>query len=600
MERYRARVDTIETEPATTLDGLSVSWHPTARHKALRFVDTDRLDEDVRDLFARPSEGAPYLAAVFVDPAELSFRSFENIVPLDRLFADTALDLRLRDARRVAPGAHQFALDLPDGARQRLEGVDALGLYVPPLNAATRGGDRFIFHSAQLAEALTGAVREALPDDELHRFSHVNPVFRCNRFEPEDDRFHRHRDTPYYDGARGQVSRSTLLLYLTGGTGEPALEITDVAEFRDIEAFSVVIFDQRHEHEGRPYRDGRKVFLRTELIYDAPADTTHDPEIGALFSKATYWTGQSVFAPELARYADACYNRVNAAHWSGLAPTDTPTAYAHKNFRGVRFVTDGHDFWFRKRPTPGLAECAALTLLDYFNCHLGGRPFREVAATETIHARDTAWIPELLAERDGDTSALSTVDKEHFFPAPEESNGACCPFHEYRHFAPARHYEIIDLYEEGQSFARAHLMPAPILMMGEEVALDPERFVIRGNQIHVLGSRALAPVNFAACWNAGGGPLNYLDVTATIGTADFLVPPILFSEHEGCYRLQFDFFRNNWQAGQPSHRQTEIPVPAIDIDDLGIRDEGEDDSPWYEALEELPEDLIPETSRDTF
>ena len=30
-------------------------------------------------------------------------------------------------------------------------------------------------------------------------------------------------------------------------------------------------------------------------------------------------------------------------------------------------------------------------------------------------------------------------------------------------------------------------MPAPILMLGEDVVLDPEKFVVRGNQIHVTG-----------------------------------------------------------------------------------------------------------------
>ena len=51
-------------------------------------------------------------------------------------------------------------------------------------------------------------------------------------------------------------------------------------------------------------------FLFTDTAFDA-----------ALFAKAVYWTGQSVFEPELARHADAYYNQVAAAHWSGkLAP----------------------------------------------------------------------------------------------------------------------------------------------------------------------------------------------------------------------------------------------------------------------------------------
>ncbi|MEU9118917.1 hypothetical protein AB0C96_03485 [Streptomyces sp. NPDC048506] len=53
-------------------------------------------------------------------------------------------------------------------------------------------------------------------------------------------------------------------------------------------------------------------------------------------------------------------------------------------------------------------------------------------------------------------------------------------------------------------------------------------------------------MNFAACWNVGGTPASYIDVAATVGTAHFLVPPIVFTETDGCYHLQFDFFRNTW------------------------------------------------------
>lgn len=317
--RYRAQVDATDTEPAATLDGLAISWHPTVRYKAVRFVDAERIDADVRELFTRPSEAAPHLAAVFVDPRELSFRTFENILPLDRLFADTGLEFELAKRVELAKDAYSFSLRLPAPARARLESLDALNLYVPPLNAASRGGDRFIFHSALLAEALTAAVVEAMPQSLLDGFSHVNPVFRCNRFEPGDAHFHRHRDTPYYDAARGHISRYTVLIYLTGGSAAPALDLVTGAALTDIEPFTCVILDQRYEHEGAPYRDGRKVFLRTELVFTDP-EVTHDPEIGALFAKACYWTGESVFAPELARHADACYNQVAAAHWAASRP----------------------------------------------------------------------------------------------------------------------------------------------------------------------------------------------------------------------------------------------------------------------------------------
>ncbi len=586
VARYRAQVDATDTEAAATLDGLAISWHPTVRHKALRFVDTERIDAGVRGLFARPSAQAPHLAAVFVDPRELSFRTFENILPLDRLFANAPLELTLTERVELTKDAYAFTLRLPADARARLERLDVLDLYVPPLNTASRGGERFIFHSALLAEALTEAVATALPQSLLDGFSHVNPVFRCNRFEPGDTHFHRHLDTPYYDSARRHVSRYTVLLYLTGGSAEPALDLLQGAAIADIAPFTCVIFDQRYEHEGAPYRDGRKVFLRTELVFTAAeAEVTHDPEIGALFSKACYWTGESVFAPELACHADACYNQVAAAHWNGLASGAAAEAFVHKQFRGVQFVANGYDFWFAKSDTLSLAECAALTLLDYFNCKLGDIAFRALCDSTVIEADDAAWIPAFLQDRRGH-SAVVPFDKAALFPDPEQPDDQCCPFHSWEAFDATRHGEIVDLYERAQTFAKAHIMPAPLLMLGEDVVLDPEKFVIRGNLIHILGNAALTPVNFAACWNSGGDTGNYLDVAATVGVAQFLVPPIIFSESEGCYHLQFDFFRNSWMV---KHQQAVVPVPMISP---GVFDDG-DPSPWMEAVDS---DLVVDAS----
>ncbi|HET9383247.1 MAG TPA: hypothetical protein VFP69_20785 [Streptomyces sp.] len=607
LARYRAEVDATDSPPAAVVDGLSVSWHPTARFKAVRFLDAERVDAAVRGLFARPSADAPHLAAVFVDPRELSFRTFENIVPLDRLFEDAAPDLALGEPVRIAEGAYTAGLTAPEADRARLAALDELNLYVPPLNSGSRGGERFIFHSALLAEALTRAVSRALPAPVLDGFSHVNPVFRCNRFEPGDARFHHHRDTPYYDAARGHISRYTVLLYLTGGSGgpdAPALDLTGGTALTGIDAFTCVVFDQRYEHEGAPYRDGRKVFLRSELIFETgESGTAHDPDIGALFSKACYLTGESVFAPELARHADAYYNRVAAAHWNGLPVTGpAPEPFVHKRFRGVDFVANGYDFWFARQDGLTLTECAALTLLDYFNCRLGETAFRDACTTSVIEAEGTRWIAPFLAERrerrarpgeggrgEGAEAAVAAFDKSVFFPEPEEPDDACCPFHSWG-FDATRFDEIIALNRAAQTFAKAHIMPAPLLMLGQDVVLDPEKFVVRGDRIHVLGKESLTPVNFAACWNSGGYPSNYIDVLATVGTAHFLVPPILFSETDDCYHLRFDFFRNTWMV---RHERSTVPVPRIrdygemdfDPDDWDTRPEASVAYPWMSAVD---------------
>ncbi|MEV0406543.1 hypothetical protein [Actinoallomurus sp. NPDC050550] len=608
VARYRAEVDATDTEPTATLDGLAICWHPTARFKAVRFVDAERIDAGVRDLFARPSETAPYLAAVFVDPHELSFRTFENILPLDRLFADAGPDLELielTERAEFAKDAYSFSLRLPAAARARLEHLDSLDLYVPPLNAASRGGDRFIFHSALLAEALTAAVAKAMPQSLLDGFSHVNPVFRCNRFEPGDANFHRHRDTPYYDAARRHVSRYTVLLYLTGGSGAPALDLIEGGALAEIEPFTCVVFDQRYEHEGAPYRDGRKVFLRTELVFTDP-DVTHDPEIGALFSKACYLTGESVFAPELARHADAYYNQVAEAHWNGLAAGATREPFVHKRFRGVQFVANGYDFWFAKSDELSPAECAAITLLDYFNCKVGDAAFRSLCDSEVIEADGTDWIPAFLEDKrvlkdERGESPVVPFDKSMLFPEPEKPNtrelpdcacGICSGGMIGPNLDTTRNADVIEHYTRAQDSAKADIMPAPILMLGEDVVLDPDMFVVEGNRIHVLGKESLTPVNFAACQ---GGPVFpsaeiFITTAATVDVAHFLVPPILFAESADCYHLTFDFFRNSWMV---NHEQSTVSVPMIrpfEDSDIDEDDWGDYDDEEWEDDEDEDED----------
>jgi hypothetical protein len=398
----------------------------------------------------------------------------------------------------------------------------------------------------------------------------VNPVFRCNRFEPGDEPFHRHLDTPYHDAARDHISQYTLLVYLTGGSAAPALSIEDLA-IDAIEAMQCFVFHQAYAHAGAAYTDGRKVFLRTELVFEE-ADVTHDPRIAALFSKACYLTGESVRQAELARDADRAYNAVAAAHWSGVLPPHVEP-FVHKQFRGVHWLANGYDFWFPKALP--LADCAALTLLDYFNCQLGGAPFRSLAVSEVVREVD----PDEFLAAVPPPGPLPALDKAGLFPALERE-GACCPGHAGSGFDPTRSYEVLELYGRAQAFARARIGPAPVAMLGQQVFLDPSRFVIDGNQLHVLSADRLAPVNFAACWNCHGSPPNFVDVDLRVGVLQPLVPPILWEATRATHHLMFDFFRNGWAV---RHKQYEVPVPRVRIVDHETVDE--DETPWLAAAE---------------
>ncbi|MFO0654206.1 MAG: hypothetical protein U0787_03920 [Polyangia bacterium] len=582
--QFRAIVAAWSPPPTLVLEGLSIYFHPTAGAKLVRFVDEEKIPLALRDKFARPSAQLPHLCAVFVDPEELSYRTYENILPLDRYFSHGSLDATLHDRKRLAKKGdrYSFRLQVSEDTQRRLLSLDKLGLYVAPLNSGSRGGDRFIFHAARLSEVLTSALRSALPKSLLKGFSHVNPVFRANRFAPGDRKFHLHYDSPYYDAAQKQHSRYTLLLYLTSGRGKPTLRIGDDVELEQIDAMTCVLFDQSFAHEGAPYEDGQKFFLRTELVYDC-GKVAKDDKIGELFAKACYLTGESVFAPELSRFADDLYNRVARAHFAGLSDEErnAETQYVHKEFKGVHFVASGYDFWFAKGHLT-LQECAAIALLDGFNCTISGTAFHKLCRTEVLprRASETEWIPKLLHTWQKPAEPVfGTLDKGSLFPPPEEAGACCCPFHSISRFDATRCEDIIEFYDRAQSYAKKRVFAAPIVLMGQEMFLDAAQFVVEPGRIQVLSEQSPEPVNFAACWNFGGDPSNYVDVAQTVSVLQPLTPPILYVETSDCYHLMLDFFRNSWRLQSTKY---DVPIPFISDIDPGAAEEG-GKTPWLSA-----------------
>jgi hypothetical protein len=579
--RFRAQVDSIDSEPVLELDGLAVSHHPTRRFKGLRFVEADRIDATLRPLFARPSPQMPDLAAVFVDPEEFSYRTFENILPLDRFFDGLPLELELGKRKALGgskqPVGYTFSLQADEQTKQALASLDSLGLYVCPQNPESRGGQRFIFHAAGLSEALTTAVRDALPKRWKKGFVHVNPVFRCNRFEPGDAKFRRHVDTPYYDAARKHVSRYTMLVYLTGGHGRPALQLGDDVTLDAIESLTCVVFRQDLEHEGSAYLEGRKVFLRTELIFEYTR-MTHDPAIAQTFAKACYLSGESVFAPELARATHELYDRAAAAHW-GKTRAVEPEPFLRKRFGELEFLTNGYDYWFGK--SLSLPDCAAIAVLDTLNCKVGGQAFRKLCTTEVVNS------PQVLSRAPKEPPFVA-LDLDSLFPPSEEvDEDICCPFHAYQIWDATRALETVGLYQRAQRFAKRRIQACAITMMGQEIFLDPDKFVIENGKIHVLADQALAPVNFAACWNDGSQPSNYLEVEVSVEAPHLLVPPILFVETEHGHHLMLDMFRNSWMV---SYEPRAVPVPKLR--NLGAEqyDSGEwESTPWLDAAARLSE-----------
>ncbi|MFT3710647.1 MAG: hypothetical protein QM817_23740 [Archangium sp.] len=547
---FLAAIENVDAQPTVRIDGLWLCRHPTRVFKSLRFVESSKVPETLRRGFVRVARD--WLAA-FADPRDLAFHNFENIVTLDRFFGRGTPSLTARDAELSSLGdIFTFQLDADAHTRTKLEALDGLGFYVPPLNASSRGGERFIFHCASLAEGLTSLLRTSLPSSMRSRFVHVNPVFRCNRFEPGDEKFYEHLDTPYVDRSRNHISRFTLLLYVTGGQGAPALAIEGVDVLTQVGAMTCAIFDQRYAHEGKPYLDGRKVFLRTELIFDA-LELPQREEFSAQFAKATYLTAQSVFQPELSKYAERIYEQHNRSHWEGVLRSRVDEPVLMKRWRGVHFATNGYDFFFdEKQP---LDDCAAISLLDVLNAEVEGVAFRKRCETQVASDGIADWV------KSGEIEKLTALPLSSLLPR-QEASLCCCHQHSGSSWDARLAGEVLELERRAQGFVTRLLEKAPVLIFGNELFLNSMSFDVQVDRIHVLSERALEPIHFAACrFEEEQTPPDCVRAGRSVRAMHLLVPPILWSVHDGLIHLRFDFFRNGWWV--PKQRVDVVPLPEI-------------------------------------
>ncbi|KID77521.1 uncharacterized protein G6M90_00g096470 [Metarhizium brunneum] len=600
--------------------GLSVSFYPSRGYTVLKYIED--LDRKVRNKgvnhFAQVMT-TPRLFAVFVNPAELSYHNFENIVPLDKWVegrmgmrqadAVDGMDLGLTNVERLGRNKEVFTAVLEGGQGKLLKEISGLSLYVAPLNRGTRGGERFVFHSAILGEALTRAVKtsgllDVVGYGELgDSFEFVNYVFRSNKFAPEDGNFENHLDTPYYDRARNHVSKYTLLVYLSSGQNTPLLRVQDV-DINRVEEMTCVIFDQRYEHEGRPFIQGDKVFLRTELIFK-DENLKRDDRISQPFSTACYMTGQGLLDKQLASYAHECFERANSLHWS-LDKAVSEPVYLLKQFHGLGFMTNGYNYWFPKCENMNLKDYAAISVLDYFNCKIGKQPFRSLADSTTVKERfdSSADVWKYLsARRPSKTTPLRRLEKplldglikrapdEPFVGLQDEGGhdraepegdveNPCCFTHTHPLFNPWKSRHVMDMYAKCGNYTRGKLLCAPIMMLDNEVVLNEENIQVAGNTVHILqdvNKEALPPLNFAACWSGAPMPEAFITLDREVPVPRLLVPPIQWHEFEQGFELVVDFFRNDWMVRVDGARV--VPVPRVTE-----RPVEEGDNPFFERL----------------
>lgn len=144
---------------------------------------------------------------------------------------------------------------------------------------AARNNDRVLFDDVALADDIFGRVRGCLPDREGEVPVGFNERWRFYRYD-RGQTFTPHRDGAYIRVRERQESRMTFMVYLSddvvGGETRFFLRMEDAFAGRAWLAVRprsgmALVFEHRVWHEGAAVASGRKVVLRTDVMYGRPA-----------------------------------------------------------------------------------------------------------------------------------------------------------------------------------------------------------------------------------------------------------------------------------------------------------------------------------------
>jgi hypothetical protein len=129
---------------------------------------------------------------------------------------------------------------------------------------------------------------------------------------------------------------------------------------------------------------------------------------------------------------------------------------------------------------------------------------------------------------------------------------------------PPRVEDIITRFEVARQAAMARLNAAPVFILGQEICLDPSRFIIEGDKIHILSEQRLAPLHFAGALHYQFWASDFIDVEHAVTLPYLLVPPISWTRVEGCLRLSLEMMRSGWTTHHAESAVVELPSISDD------------------------------------
>lgn len=330
------------------------------------------------------------------------------------------------------------------------------------------------------------------------------------------------------------------------------LRIGDV-HFDKIEPMTGVIFSQDYEHEGNPYVDNDKIFIRTELIYKSKnAFKKNDPKIAKMFNIACYATKESVFDPELKQYSSELFNQVAQLRYGLLSSLTPKFQTLHKKFKYFHYLTNGHDFLFPK--FLDLKHCALITIIDYFNGYLYGK--RNLIESEKIDLvlgtdESVAYLYGIYNQADLEDVALSGDSfADYFFESikcKQKKVPKQCP-EKCKHdgFSSYHCCLIVEAYNKRCNGYNGRFEPFSVAILNNSIKVNMDDMEIEDGKINFKTTGYHPRINFAACWEKPAEPKDYLK-TDECHLEAFHLPEIEYHENELYFRLSIDLFHGGFQ-----------------------------------------------------
>lgn len=558
-------------------DGINVSPYPTSKHRIPKLIEPNADNINKFSNYNTIKIKGKSFIMIFVDPLELSYHNLENIIPMDYYINE----IYPAFGKTKNYGTHSLEKQSLDVFSLKLNGCKGLlslnndAFYTFPLNGNTRGGKRFIFQSAILAKELTEIINILKKQHkEFDGFSHVNTVFRLNKFKPDDDKFNYHYDTPYYDGKNNMYSKYTMVIYLTNGTSKSEdksiLQIKEgnkITRIMNTDIGTCIIFNQKYEHQGNPMVDNDKIFIRTELIFKSETKLSENKELGKYFSSACYLFKESlrgsVFSDEFAKYSDEYFNRVNRERFNFCKDYYMNDVFIIKDCGYTVFCTNGYDYWFPicEGDIKEQIKCMTIVaILDYFSgVMLSGKETRfkcEDKIVKNIMEKD---ICKLISDSNdygfgclkdiiSDFGLNHTVGKDYV-----AKQYMCCPYHydgygesgdedESNKFNPEECDCIIREVKSLRDEAKKKINNCSVVVF-DDIFVNEKDIIVENNTIVFESTGSRKRVNFASCWNCEVGINDFISKHTGKG---FTLPIINYDKVNGCIHMIVDMFNNNF------------------------------------------------------